>query len=173
MLDLIKFTNVSRDCVTRGWLVVCWMFMSWQHLRSYHDWYRLVIVYTHCDFIVVPTLGYQATGTMTWYPIESHYPYTELTSPCHILIMPSVWLGNDKYALLSHRFDSMRVRTQGFEFHNLPRWKTNAQLIWPLRLLVSVDCVTWMCHMSVSQVCVTLMYSMCMCPMSASRECVT
>ena len=36
----------------------------------------------------------------TWYPIQSHYPETELTSPCPILLMPSTWLESDKYLLI-------------------------------------------------------------------------
>ena len=39
----------------------------------------------------------QVTGTMTCYPTQSHYPDTELTSPCPILIMPRARLENDKY----------------------------------------------------------------------------
>ena len=42
-------------------------------------------------------LGNQAISTISWYPTPSHYPNTEPTSPCHILIMPSSWLGSDKY----------------------------------------------------------------------------
>ena len=40
-----------------GWLMpwfVCCCFTSWQHLRSHQDRYRLVIVHTHGDFIVLP-----------------------------------------------------------------------------------------------------------------------
>ena len=33
----------------------------------------------------------------TWFPTQSHYPDTEPTIPCLILIMPSTWLGSDKY----------------------------------------------------------------------------
>ena len=38
-----------------------------------------------------------ATGTITWYPTQSHYPDTELPSPCPILLMPSARLCSDKY----------------------------------------------------------------------------
>ena len=34
---------------------------------------------------------------MTQFQIESHYPDTELTSPCCSLLMPSSRLGTDKY----------------------------------------------------------------------------
>ena len=39
----------------------------------------------------------QAISTMTWHPTQSHYPDTEPSSPCHILIMRSAWLGSDKF----------------------------------------------------------------------------
>ena len=39
----------------------------------------------------------------------SHIILTEPTSPCPILIMSIVWLGRDKYQLLSYQFDSTRV----------------------------------------------------------------
>ena len=39
----------------------------------------------------------QATSTVSWYPTQLHYPETEPTSPCPILIMPSNWLVSDMY----------------------------------------------------------------------------
>ena len=47
----------------------------------------------------------QAVSTMTCYPTQSHYPVTEPTNPCPILIMPSTWLGRDKY-----KFDKSLIR---------------------------------------------------------------
>ena len=41
-------------------------------------------------------LGYQAASTMTC-TTQSHYPDTEPTSPCPILLMLSANLGSDKY----------------------------------------------------------------------------
>ena len=38
------------------------------------------------------SLEHQATDSMTCYPTESHYPDTEPTNPCHILIMLSAML---------------------------------------------------------------------------------
>ena len=32
----------------------CWSFTSWQHHMSYQDGNRVVIIYTHGDFIVFP-----------------------------------------------------------------------------------------------------------------------
>ena len=62
----------------------------------------------HVMMLCAALLGDQATSTMTWYPTHPHYPNTEPTSPCPILIMPSVQLGSDKYQLWSHWFDSTR-----------------------------------------------------------------
>ena len=45
-------------------------------------------------------LEHQATSTMTCYLTQSHYPDTELTSPCPILIIQSIRLGSDKYQFL-------------------------------------------------------------------------
>ena len=36
---------------------------------------------------------------------QSHYPDNEPTSPCIILMVPSTWLGSNKYQFLSHWFD--------------------------------------------------------------------
>ena len=48
------------------------------------------------NFIVMPPLWEQAASTMTKYPIQSHYPDTELTSPCLIQIIPISRLDSDK-----------------------------------------------------------------------------
>ena len=41
-------------------------------------------------------LGDQAASTMTHFPLQSHYPSTELTSRCPILVMLSGRLSSDK-----------------------------------------------------------------------------
>ena len=43
------------------------------------------------------TLGDQVSDTITLYRTQSPYPYTEQTSLCPILKVPSAWLGSDKY----------------------------------------------------------------------------
>ena len=48
---------------------------------------------------------FQAASTMIQYPTQSHYPDTEPAIPCPILLMPSTWLGSDK-----------------FQFYKLPVW---------------------------------------------------
>ena len=52
--------------------------------------------------------GNHATGTMTWYLTQSHYPDTEPTSPCPILLIPSARLRSDKY-----QFDKLMVWLNG------------------------------------------------------------
>ena len=41
-------------------------------------------------------LGYQVADTVSQFPTQSHYPDTELASPCPIIIMPSTRLSSDK-----------------------------------------------------------------------------
>ena len=50
-----------------------------------------------CDFGAV-LLGDQATSIII--PIQPHYPDPDPTSHCPYLIMPSGWLGSDKYHIL-------------------------------------------------------------------------
>ena len=44
-------------------------------------------------------MGNQVTGTMTRYHTQTHYPGTELTSPCPLLITMRTRLGSDKYQI--------------------------------------------------------------------------
>ena len=57
-----------------------------------------VVLVLHFDgnFIVLP---HWEIHTMPRYPIQTAYSDASLTSPCPILIMPSTWLGSDKYQL--------------------------------------------------------------------------
>ena len=74
---------------------------QWQGDR----WCQLMTVGTHGNFIVLPHWD-----IMTCYPIQSHYPDHEPTSPCHILIMSGSGLGSNKHQFKSHWFDSTMVR---------------------------------------------------------------
>ena len=64
-------------------------------------------------FYSAAPLGNQTASTMTRFPTHSHYPDTDPTSPCPILIMPSTLLGSDKYPFdksllwLDHGFEPM------------------------------------------------------------------
>ena len=65
-----------------------------------------------CNSAYSWTIHSAAHQAMIWYATQSHYPDTEPTSPCRILIMPSTWLGSAPHSFLSHRFDSTMIRTQ-------------------------------------------------------------
>ena len=62
----------------------------------------------------VASLEQQTTGTITCYPNQSLYPDTEWTSPYRIRIMPSAWLGNDKFKYFNHRFNSTGNQAPNF-----------------------------------------------------------
>ena len=42
-------------------------------------------------------LGDEAISTLAWYHTQPDYPDTDLTSPCHILVMLCTRLGSDQY----------------------------------------------------------------------------
>ena len=88
-------------------LVSCWGFTCWQHLRSHQDGYRLVIVCTHGDFIVLP---HWETMPPMWWPVILFSHIILMLSPFPILIIPSGWQQSDMYQFLSHWFDSTRVQ---------------------------------------------------------------
>ena len=92
-------------------IVGCWNCTFWQHLSSYQDGDRLVTGWTHGDFIVL-LYWEMDKGTMTQYLNPWLYPDTELSSPCHILLMPSARLGSSHYQLFINRWcDSIGNRT--------------------------------------------------------------
>ena len=62
---------------------------------------------THGDFIAAP-LGNQAANTLTRFLTQSHYPDTELTSPCATLIMNAEHEATS-INLINHWFDSTGV----------------------------------------------------------------
>ena len=72
-------------------------------------------------------LGNQAVITMTWFPTQSHYPDTEPSSNCPI-VMPSTGLGSDKY-----QFDKSLVWLDRGLNPRSPTHKTNDLLIQPPR----------------------------------------
>ena len=51
-----------------------------------------------CDMTM--RLGNETIDSMTQYPTQSHYPETEVTSPCSILLIQRVWLGSNKHQFL-------------------------------------------------------------------------
>ena len=72
---------------------------------------------THSKRLYSPaSLEHQATGTMTCYPTQSHYPNTEPTSPLPFLIMPNVSLGSDKYQW--NLILKLRFHIKGLQYTN-------------------------------------------------------
>ena len=76
--DYLLFSFLATFKVISGWVATC---------DSAHSWWLYSAV----------KLGNQTASTMTWYPTQSHYLDTELTSPCHILLVLSTRLESDKY----------------------------------------------------------------------------
>ena len=68
----------------------------------------------------------QAVSTMTWYPTQSHYPDTEPTHPCTIIMMMCTWLGSDKY-----------------QFHKSLVWPDHAGSLKRNAFELQSDQVTW------------------------------
>ena len=93
------FQDTHAFNVGLTWMCVCLLFYVLETFKviserepisdSAHSW-RL--------YSAAPLGNKQRGGnTMTWYPTHSHYPDTEPTSPCPILIMQSIWLGGHTY----------------------------------------------------------------------------
>ena len=100
--EWLRMQNCDIDNTTTNYsLVVQWGMKLCFPVFGQAQWreeYRLVTVHTHvCTVTSTASLEYQATGTITCYPTQLHYPNTEWTSPCPILIMPSTRVGSDKY----------------------------------------------------------------------------
>ena len=69
-------------------------------------------------------LGDQATRTMTWYPSQSHYPDTEPTSSCPILIMPSAWLVRKRWSCIFQPLVWLfwELRSALYQFDHSGQW---------------------------------------------------
>ena len=85
------------------WMVV-WGFTSQQHFKVISGWVLTFDSVRSWWLYSAAPLANQATGAMTRYSIQSHYPDTGITSPCPILMpycnaecqartWPVVWLG--------------------------------------------------------------------------------
>ena len=100
----------------------------------------LVTVRTHGYFTVLP--HWETRPPAPWLDsIHSHCPWTEPTSPCPNLIMPSVWLGSDKYQFLNLWFRSTRILTHKVQISpDLPAGRpvTEALLIQPSHLVPNI-----------------------------------
>ena len=68
-----------------------------------------------CTLIVLPHWNTRLPVPWACYPNQLHYPDTEATSPCPILIMPRARLGRDKYQVIGLTrlgFKNCRLRTR-------------------------------------------------------------
>ena len=94
-LPILRWKGIfsSPSGSTTG-LVGCWSLTSLQNLRSYDDGYRLVIVHTHGDFIVLAHWESRPPASWPGIPL-SHIILT--LSHCPILLMAHGRLGSDKY----------------------------------------------------------------------------
>ena len=84
---------------------------SWKQLRLYQYGYWFVSVHTHGDCLVLSYWTIWVVASMTQYPTQWHYPDTELTSPCPILLLPSTRLG-EWHILILQVFDLTRSGTE-------------------------------------------------------------
>ena len=75
---LLGFCILTTNKLKRGLIAIC---------DSMHSWY----------FYSAAQPGEHATSNMIWYATQPHFPNTDPTSPCHIVIMPYASLGSDKY----------------------------------------------------------------------------
>ena len=84
----------------------------------------------------------QTSKTITCYPTQSCYLNIEAISPCPILIMPSTWLGSDKYKFdkslvwLDHAFNLTISRTQdpcSTDLATSPQWNVRIKF-YPTRV---------------------------------------
>ena len=96
------------QCLLINWLVCCWSYTSWQHLRSYQGVYRFGQCAHMLTLQVMALLPFPSPGCQ-YHNLISHYPDTEPTSRRFILRMPNAWLGSDNYQFLRHCFDLTRI----------------------------------------------------------------
>ena len=92
-INILPILYILYSTVFQRYIHVPTVYRCWQYSRSYQDGlyreYALMVTLQHS-----PTrrpgcqqLDDQAASIMTLFPIQSHYPVTELTNPCPILII--------------------------------------------------------------------------------------
>ena len=96
------------------------VFTYWQHLRLYQDG-----IHSWWIYCAAP-LRETTVGTIAQFPTQTHYPDTDQTKPCRILIRMSNTLGSDKYRFSSW-FDLVGIQTA-----DIPQGKHAALLLQPL-----------------------------------------
>ena len=134
------FTVVGQaQC--RGWIPTCDCVHSWQLYSA-------------------ASLEHQATVTMTGYPTQLHYPDTEPTSPCTLLIMQSVILGSDMYQFYSQWLEldqgskiKVQIWTGDLQIPWSPRTggRRSTHLAIPIGFQTKLD--SWMAYFTSSPYC--------------------
>ena len=90
----------------------------------------------------------------------AHYPATEPTSPCPIIIVLSTWLESDKYQFSSRWFDLSRIWTHEIRIPHLPKqvWKcahvqecSLVHMCAPVRVIIK--CLSLWVHVYIACVC--------------------
>ena len=102
----------------------CWSFTTWQRLRTYQEsgwvltWESAHSWWFHSAVPLADRPSHEQHDLIP-HPVtlSCHWANQSLS----ILIMLSVWLRSDKYKVWSLWFDPNRVRTHGFESHELPK----------------------------------------------------
>ena len=87
-------------------------------------------------FVVLHPLGNPAVSSMAWYPTPSHYPDTEPTSPCSILITPGSEATSIDLKVICLTWPGFKSTRLGFP--DLPKWETDTLLIRSLCLVVGM-----------------------------------
>ena len=81
----------------KGGEIDYWRFTFLQHQRSFQDRQQLVTLHARDNYIALTNWEIRLQ-----YPTQSHYLGVEQTSPCPILVIPSVRLGSNMHPFLSH-----------------------------------------------------------------------
>ena len=100
-------------------------FTSLWYISSYQDWYYIVTMCTPWNFIMLP--HEEIRPQAPWYASQSHYLYTNLSSPCPILIMLSA---RKRQVLIIYVIGLTRLQT---------RWERPPVKVWIIRLILHSD----------------------------------
>ena len=108
---------------------VCYCITPQEHLRSYQDWYRLVTVHTHGDFIVLPHCETRPSAQWPDIPLSNIiltfiFPYQSLPYPNNAECQVRKWQVSILKSLVW--FEPVR-----YESPDLPKHDTDALFIQP------------------------------------------
>ena len=88
-----------------------WSFTSLQHLRSYQDWYRLVTLHTHVNFIVLPNWETRPLAPLPNVPL-GRFILTLSRQNCLIKIMLIDIVGSKEYVYILGRHSYAGIATK-------------------------------------------------------------